>query len=387
MILIIEPMCKGMSHTPFNSALLAIVMKAFPEERIIFYSDGDHCNEIKNRLIDLSLNNISFYSVEYPPRKCGVLYDLICEIIMYRKIFKSINTKECQHILVTSANAVNLIALKLVVLIMSIKVQIKVIMHSPLTELAFSRSFNPIKRYTDFRSAILAFKVIKNIEYIVLDEIVRINLQNKLPMSSLKVKVLEHPIPLDRISEPLLRNDGVLRFAFVGAATKEKGFDAYLRFVDKLQDKYSNISECFILGSVSNDWARMMRDVKLANRVSSEKIPRNELISLAEKVQYVCLFYNEEHYNLCASGALLDAIGWEKPIIANRIPLFTNIFNKYGEIGYLYEDENDIITIVEKIMTDYNNKKYLKYINNIKQIKIERGIDNLAKHYFNTIAQ
>ena len=47
--------------------------------------------------------------------------------------------------------------------------------------------------------------------------------------------------------------------------------------------------------------------------------------------------------NLSASGALLDAITWLKPIIANRIPFVANLFERYGDIGYLCDDPDQMV--------------------------------------------
>jgi hypothetical protein len=45
---------------------------------------------------------------------------------------------------------------------------------------------------------------------------------------------------------------------------------------------------------------------------------------------YVVMPYRAEHYELCATGSMLDAIACEKLLIATRLPIFQNLERRYG---------------------------------------------------------
>jgi len=51
-------------------------------------------------------------------------------------------------------------------------------------------------------------------------------------------------------------------------------------------------------------------------------------------------------YTLTTSGILLDAIAWEKPVIARKIPIFEAMLEKHGDIGYLFRDDTELKEII-----------------------------------------
>lgn len=82
-----------------------------------------------------------------------------------------------------------------------------------------------------------------------------------------------------------------------------------------------------------------------------------------------------------AAGTLLDAIAWAKPVIARRIPLFEDMFQRYGNIGYLFDDDNDLREIVRSILSHPLSSHYRNQILNIRKIQAARMPAALAGHY------
>jgi glycosyltransferase involved in cell wall biosynthesis len=88
-----------------------------------------------------------------------------------------------------------------------------------------------------------------------------------------------------------------------------------------------------------------------------------------------------QFYELSACGSLLDAIAWGKPIIARNIPIFSNLFRKYGDIGYLFNDEIELREIIRNIVEKHDDLHYKSQIDNIKQLREDRSAVALAKIY------
>jgi hypothetical protein len=66
-----------------------------------------------------------------------------------------------------------------------------------------------------------------------------------------------------------------------------------------------------------------------------------------------------------ASGVLLDAIAWEKPVIARKIPIFEAMFEKHGELGYLFNDDTELKAIVERIVQAAEKSRYSCQVQNL----------------------
>ena len=75
------------------------------------------------------------------------------------------------------------------------------------------------------------------------------------------------------------------------------------------------------------------------------------------------LLYNRESYKLTASGAILEAIWNLKPIFAIKNAYFEYLFNKFGNIGELFDD-------VENLSN---------YLNNLNDAFFARYRDSLVR--------
>ena len=69
-------------------------------------------------------------------------------------------------------------------------------------------------------------------------------------------------------------------------------------------------------------------------------------------IDYALFFNRPSAYELRASGAILDAFSFLKPIIALKSPLSEYYFKKMGDIGYLCENYNAVRDTVLDILED-----------------------------------
>ena len=98
-------------------------------------------------------------------------------------------------------------------------------------------------------------------------------------------------------------------------------------------------------------------------------------------LHFIVLPHEAGPYTLTASGVLLDAIAWGKPVICRRIPIFESMFRKHGDIGYLFDDDEDLIGVVEKIVEEADNARYRRQIDNLRDARKTRHPEALAEPY------
>ena len=65
----------------------------------------------------------------------------------------------------------------------------------------------------------------------------------------------------------------------------------------------------------------------------------------------------------------MDAISFEKPVIAIKNDFFEYYFNKFGNIGYLFDNVNDMAKKMIEITANPNEEEYFIQKENIKTIK------------------
>ena len=111
--------------------------------------------------------------------------------------------------------------------------------------------------------------------------------------------------------------------------------------------------------------------------VSNSMVSDYERNKLLVQIDYALFTYKLNSYKYTASGALIDAINFEKPIIALSNDYVKSYFDIYGNIGYLcnsYEElKNKIITITK----NFPKEEYEIQVKNIQNIKKRENLKNI----------
>lgn len=96
-------------------------------------------------------------------------------------------------------------------------------------------------------------------------------------------------------------------------------------------------------------------DVEFSNNINVLELNNKYLLSpeeYASRIQMsdLLIFFNDDNYNLVSSGSFFDCINYKKPLIAIKTQQWEYNFDKYGNIGILCENLNQIYTNVEMIL-------------------------------------
>jgi hypothetical protein len=74
-------------------------------------------------------------------------------------------------------------------------------------------------------------------------------------------------------------------------------------------------------------------------------------------------------------------VAWEKPVIATNIPIFASMFERYGDIGYLFQSETELKKIVENIVEGIDKPHYNRQVLNLRKARSARMPAALAATY------
>jgi hypothetical protein len=119
----------------------------------------------------------------------------------------------------------------------------------------------------------------------------------------------------------------------------------------------------------------------LATKPATRLLSRANFVRGVKPLHFIVLSHETAAYTLTASGILLDAIAWQKPVIARKIPIFEAIFEKHGDIGYLFTDDQELEEIVGRIITVPDKSHYDRQILHLRAAKTARDPKTLASSY------
>ncbi|HEX9666323.1 MAG TPA: glycosyltransferase [Thermodesulfobacteriota bacterium] len=383
MILVCEPVCWGGEHAPFNAGMLEIIRKGFPNEGVSFSGERTHIEGLQKQLGESTSSSIEWQPISIPERKAGYTKRFILEVRILLNLLRTLEQNPYRNLVFTSITPSALAALKVlrgIGGVMPNDLYIQAVLHSNVSCLNKRRPRHPIRRVQDMRTALTIFGR-SNIQYLALEKGIRDAILESTPFLAGKVEVLEAPIPPNERESVAIELSQPIRFGFLGLANEQKGFSIFVKLATQVSRIYRNQAEFHAIGMFPNGKAPVKELDALAIKPCFERLSRKDFVERVKQLHFAIFPHRMEQYELTASGVLMDAIAWGKPIIARRIPIFHDLFNKYGEIGYLFDNDSELADITEGIIVEFNQIRYNSQKLNILKARSARMPGALARTY------
>jgi len=209
--------------------------------------------------------------------------------------------------------------------------------------------------------ACIFFENEANYNYFIDNNLAKKDKSNIVPGSGVN---LEKFRPMDKTKE-----DGIIRFLFIGRIMKEKGIEEYLKAAEYITDKYSNV-EFQILGPFEEE---KYKKIILNNNNSKIKY-LGVSYDVRNEIKEVDCIINPTTYYEGMSNVLLEGAAMAKPLIATNVPGCREIVDD-GVNGYLVEPKSvkSLIDTIEKFLSLNEIEK--KNMGLASRRKVERNFD------------
>jgi hypothetical protein len=379
MIFACELSFEDAAHVPFNAGLLATIRAAFPKEELSFFGAATHIQELKKEIGEPLADSIAWRGISLPTAGTGYLKRFFRELKVIRRLLKSVPEDSTSRLLLTSARPSTVLALKIGRCFRCNHLPVQIVLHG-MSGVVGKRQRSPIRRFQDMRTALTLFRN-RNIQYLVLEQSIRDTVLKHVPFLSGRLEALDHPIsPKEAESESIDLSEPI-RFGFLGLANEAKGFPVFVKAANHVAAKYGRRVEFHAIGRCPQDEPRMDQAEILETKPADKRMTRADFIRGVTRLHFIILPHEAGSYRLSASGVLLDAIAWQKPVIARKIPIFEAIFEKHGDIGYLFSDDCELTGIVEQIFTTADNLRYRTQVLNLRSARKSRAPETLAGAY------
>jgi len=199
-----------------------------------------------------------------------------------------------------------------------------------------------------------------NYNYFIQNKITKKDKSKIIPGSGVNLEKFK---PMEKTKE-----DGIVRFLFIGRIMKEKGIEEYLKAAEYIADKYSNV-EFQILGPFEEE---KYKKIILNNNNSKIKYLGVSYDVRNEIKEIDCIINPTYHEGM--SNVLLEGAAMAKPLLASNIPGCREIVDN-GVNGYLFEPKNEtsLIKTIEKFLSQNESDRIKMGI--ASREKVERTFD------------
>jgi putative glycosyltransferase len=377
----IDTLCTNGMHLLFNASLLAILEKIF--DKISLYGEK---NNINDEIKILEENGVDISKIERKNIYLPIVKSRISNFFLYLCSFfynlYFIVIADKDDILVFNYN--NLLAVRMMNIFNKIFHRKTLIFcHGEMEFLIENRpSFGPFNRFTFYLGKCFflnkKIRIEQNIKFVVLGDSILKNVKEILPLNISKSFItMDHSYFFkkdDIIKEKVIKTENI-KIGTVGLFYRLKGADDFCKLVSSINNKNIEFS---ITGKILYDVRKLQElGVSLPENLGKDVIPRDILEKRIEDLDFILYLYPITSYKIMASGAILDALSFKRPIIALRNDYFSYIFEKFGEFGYLFDSLEDIINFLNQITLFSIDPTIFDY----KMIQQRLSIDFVSKTF------
>lgn len=367
MIGILEQTYARHDHASSNAALIQAVALAFPDEDFLFASTAEQRGYVEE-FRPLSPRT-QYMDITVPPPGGVSVRRFAAQWRAIRGVIRRAKPHTC---ILLSSGPETFFAARAIVTEFS-SVVLFIVLHGNLNDATGWRSRDPRRRFFDYRAGLAAARH-DRIRLVVLEDYIRsVALRERL-LPGAATFVWPTAFNECELADPVgLRTDGSpIRIAFLGSATKNKGFD---KFLDLARVFDASDYEFRFIGSALEEFP----EAALAKiEMPPGHLTREDFIRRLRDVDYVFTPYSEKIYEFSASGSLLDCISQTKPVISLDFAGVRELAERWGDIGFICKSMEQVKALLSRKADLSNPALYSKYQANLAAIRESRTPAGIA---------
>jgi glycosyltransferase involved in cell wall biosynthesis len=191
-------------------------------------------------------------------------------------------------------------------------------------------------------------KISDKLNFCVLGDSILSNLSKYIPEDKIRHFIsIDHPyIFIDKSIKRkiVLSSINKIKIGVIGTMAQEKGADILVEIAKKLDLKNNEHVSIEIIGKILCDTIQFVENgIMIPEDKGRDTISRTLFDQKINALDYVLYLYPTDSYKFTASGSVMDAINYEIPIISFKNDFFTYIFQKYGCLGYLFNNVDELV--------------------------------------------
>ncbi|NVH52661.1 hypothetical protein HU985_17305 [Photobacterium damselae subsp. damselae] len=336
MYIIIDLIRKKNEHHVFNSEIIKIFESI---NHNIYYLDKESSSRSiikkKSKIYDVDINSSRWY------------FWVISTILLLKII--STEGKDKSYILL-SATPIQYFLLSF--LSKFFRVKISIFMHGELGYLKY-----PVGIGQKIGSFFInkAFNIKSNLNFIAINSYIYDNL--KIAYTKTKFIHIEHPLQKSKKIESTKLNRRGMFFGSFGVQSTNKNSEKIYELSDLLSEsfflKHKLITVGVSDGTFKYDCRKKIYHMCKGD-LNESLVPIDTFLKNVALIDFALFFNkNNANYDFTPSGVFSDCIAFDKPIIALKTNMLDSYFNRYGRLGFLCDDLNEMADVINSM----DNKK------------------------------
>lgn len=391
MIHFIDHTSVGNHHMVFNASIVKILMKMYPGEEIMLHGIASNQKSMDEFFTVEERKHIQEQPIIYTTAKTNSLFSKTLNFLRKEQLRK-------QHFqtLLRNASKDDLIFLSITQFtcfyyFRKLKrkfphIPVIACLHGDLDFLYF-----PTSLYEKYNARVhrkLLRLHVDQFRFLLLNKIAKKILVKDGYVREAEVMEIEHPYSeLSKEYSPVTLSELPIKVAHIGSMELRRKnshftYELAQQLKDKIKEQRLKVEAIGLLTPsvipYKNEWV-----TEIVGNEQDDKpkyLTRAQYEDALAGIHFSLFFLPEHEYVFRASGAIVDTIIFEKPVITLRHPYFEYLFREAGNVGFMVESIEDMRTLLDRIIADPASfaETYQLQCANLKSFKEKLSIDNIA---------
>jgi hypothetical protein len=373
----VEPVCLGMQHIPFNSAVINNYSKQSPNIELIFFGDPSYFQSLKDSLSDHAKIRIKLHQISHVGGRDDFPRLVKSFMLMSRLNSYAVRNKIKHVFFLTTTSGLLMAARFYPYQFFSFH-----FLHMLLARVETRFGMMSQPKYFGITAGLRLVKGnVKKLKLCVLESHIRDNVLDMSLAEKSSLCVIDHPTVIEEHVQQkydhLVLDKSNIKLCFPGVFSEKKGSDDFIALAER---KLTNLN--LLINGKLADQDSVHYLESLDNLILSsidKQLSRSKYLENIDQSDFLFIGHKEDVYRWCASGVYLDALARLKPIIARSSQFLKTQFRLYGAMGYLYDDVDDIVKFFEseQALEKYNDFiQALMNARNIRETQFSRQINH-----------
>ncbi len=352
---------------PFNAALLATVLDAYPDTRVTFFGESEHMGLVQKHLEAHHIaftDRVSWEGIEVPVRGGSGFSILKRERLLCRHLLREARASDVEAVVLCSVTNTGLLFLKPLLLLARFRKPVVAVLHGILGSLQHPASRKPWYWALHLRR-VLWLPHPPTLRYIALSASILEHLNECCPRFVEPFRVLDHPYLW--IAEAPPQSPPPVRFGFFGTTSDVKRFDRFCRLAHEVSREVPEAE--FVLAGFATGDGCSAEHHDVVRGMGTQPLAPEEFAKRAASLTYSVWAGDPEHYRLVASASFLDSLYYGKPGIYLRNPYVEHYFDEMGDLGYLVDSYEEMRELLIQLARDFPQERYRRQCATIVQAR------------------
>lgn len=355
-------------HEVINSCVIQMLNMLYPEAKIGLWSSKDHWEKIKSVAPVRCVNYFIKVIRPVDGNKINWAFKFFVESIsVFRVLFRA-RLEKPRFILFNSLSAFGHFTLSLCKQYIFRDVVIIVTVHGELELLRCDTMASTADKLLGMLLSKAMRANPRSLYYLLLNHQIEERVIEDGLIDSERLLCIDHPYVFPSVASKKMP-DFTWTFGHIGVAKASKHSELFFELANRCREEILNEKARFIVvGRVLDDLGMNFPFVEYSD--TYEFLDRNTYLNRLSEVNYALFFYDDEGYRLTGSGAVMDALAYEIPILSLKNWNITRLFSIPGiKPGCVVESVDELYVYVKKIIYGDFDEIYRQQVDDIKKLK------------------